>query len=71
MLLANAAKLRHPQVLILNMTRDELFDKSDAHAFFDAIPGLKKRLMFWESDHNAWPDESIRQSIEFIKEHSP
>lgn len=39
---------------MLNMTRDELFDKADAHAFFDAIPGLKKWLVFWESDHDVW-----------------
>lgn len=43
MLLAGAAKLKHPQVLMLTMTHDELFVKADAYVFFDAIPGPKKR----------------------------
>jgi pimeloyl-ACP methyl ester carboxylesterase len=69
-LLDAASKLEHRQVLMLNMTRDDLFRTADAHLFFDAIPGRRKRLMFWEGDHDDWPDEAIRHSIQFINEHS-
>jgi hypothetical protein len=34
-----------------------------AHALFDKIPGRKKRLMFWEGDHDDWPAEMISKSI--------
>jgi pimeloyl-ACP methyl ester carboxylesterase len=70
MLLRAAAELRHPQVLMLNMTQDEVFRTEDTHAFFDAIPGRRKRLMFWEGDHDDWPAEAIHHSIAFINEHA-
>ena len=69
-LLDAASKLDHPQVLMLNMTQDQLFRTEDTHLFFDAIPGQRKRLMFWESDHDDWPAEAIRQSVDFINEHT-
>jgi pimeloyl-ACP methyl ester carboxylesterase len=69
MLLDAASKLAHPQVLMLNMTQDQLFRMGDTHCFFDAIPGRSKRLMFWEGDHDDWPAEAIRHSVEFINEH--
>jgi pimeloyl-ACP methyl ester carboxylesterase len=70
MLLDAASKLSHPQVLMFNMTQDEVFRTADTHVFFDAIPGRKKRLMFWEGDHDDWPAEAIRHSVDFINEHS-
>jgi PhoPQ-activated pathogenicity-related protein len=70
LLLAAASKLAHPQVLMLNMTQDQLFRTDDTHCFFDAIPGRRKRLMFWESDHDDWPAEAIRLSVDFINEHT-
>jgi pimeloyl-ACP methyl ester carboxylesterase len=69
-LLDAASKLAHPQVLMINMTQDELFRTEDTHLFFDAIPGQRKRLMFWESDHHNWPSEAIRHSVDFINEHT-
>ena len=70
MLLGAASKLEHPQVLMLNMTRDEIFRTEDTHLFFDAIPGRRKRLMFWEGDHDDWPAEAIHLSVAFIDEHT-
>lgn len=65
-----ASKLAHTQVLMVNMTQDQLFGTEDTHLFFDAIPGQRKRLMFWESDHDHWPDEAIRRAVDFINEHT-
>ena len=69
-LLDAASKLEHPQVLMLIMTQDQFFRTEDTHLFFDAIPGQRKRLMFWESDHDDWPSEAIRHSVDFINEHT-
>ena len=69
-LLKAASELAHPQMLMLNLTKDEIFRADDAHLFFDAIPGRRKRLVFWESDHDDWPAEAIRHSVEFINEHT-
>jgi pimeloyl-ACP methyl ester carboxylesterase len=70
MLLDVASRLEHPQVLMLNMTQDEIFPTDGTHAFFDAIAGRKKRLMFWEGDHDSWPAEAIRHSVAFINEYT-
>lgn len=55
------------QVLMLNMTLDTIFSAKGALEFFGAIPGRRKRIMFWEGDHNGLPSESIRHSIDFLK----
>ena len=65
-MLAIAAQLAHPQVLMLNMTQDEIFSVEGTHAFFDAIPGRKKRLMFWEGAHSGLPSEAVRHAVTFI-----
>ena len=70
MLLQAASELEHPEVLMLNMTRDEVFRIEDVHAFFDAVPGRRKRLMFWEGDHDDWPAEAIERSIAFVNDHT-
>jgi pimeloyl-ACP methyl ester carboxylesterase len=70
MLLAAASKLGHAEVLMLNVTRDEVVRTEDTHAFFDAIPGRRKRLMFWEGNHDEWPAEAIRQAVAFVNEHT-
>jgi dienelactone hydrolase len=69
-LLGIAARLAHPQVLMLNMTKDDRFSTEGTHAFFDAIPGRKKRLMFWEGAHSALPSEAVRHSIAFVKRYA-
>jgi dienelactone hydrolase len=68
-LLDAAATLKQPQVLMLNMTGDKIFSADGTRALFDGIPGRKKRLMFWEGDHDDWPPEMISQSVTFINEH--
>lgn len=67
-LLEAAAELDRPQVLMVNMTKDDIFRTEDTHAFFDAIPGRRKQLAFWEGGHDEWPAEAIEQSIAFINE---
>jgi len=69
-LLAIAAQLTHPQVLLLNMTKDETFPVAGVHRFFDAIPGRKKRLMFWEGNHSGVPSESTRHAIAFLNRYA-
>lgn len=70
LLLDAAAELTHPEVLMTSMTGDEIFRTEDTHAFFAAIPGRRKRLMFWDGDHNRWPSEAARHSIALINEHT-
>ena len=65
-----AWKLAHPQVLMLNMTQDSIFPVDGTLEFFAAIPGRKKRLMFWEGAHGGLPSESIRHSVEFLKKYA-
>lgn len=55
---------------MLNKTQDEIFSTEDTHAFFDAIPGRQKRLMFWDGAHDDWPAEAIDQSVAFLAEHT-
>lgn len=69
-LLDVAANLGHAQVLMLNMTRDEIFPVAGAHEFFDAIPGRKKRIMFWEGDHVSLPAEAMRHAVAHVLRHT-
>ena len=48
LLLSAAANLGGTQLLMVNVTHDELFPTEGTHRFFDAVPGSQKRLMFWE-----------------------
>jgi pimeloyl-ACP methyl ester carboxylesterase len=70
MLLDAASRLEHPEVLMLNMTHDNIFPTEGTHEFFDTIPGEKKRLMFWAGDHDSWPAEAIKHSVDFINNHT-
>jgi pimeloyl-ACP methyl ester carboxylesterase len=65
-----AKQLGDRQVLMLNMTLDTIFRPEGALEFFGAIPGRRKRIMFWEGDHVGLPSESIRHSIEFFRRHT-
>jgi pimeloyl-ACP methyl ester carboxylesterase len=69
-LLGVAANLGHAQVLMLNMTKDEIFPVAGAHEFFDAIPGRKKRIMFWEGNHVSLPAEAMRHAIAHVNRHT-
>jgi pimeloyl-ACP methyl ester carboxylesterase len=70
-LLRAASQIERPEVLMLNKNRDDVFQAEDVHAFFDAIPGQRKRLMFWEGGHDEWPAEAIHYSVAFINHHTP
>ncbi len=69
-LLDTARRLEHPQVLMLNMTQDATFPVAGTHEFFDAIPGRKKRLLFWEGDHVGLPAEAMRHAIAFVNRYT-
>jgi pimeloyl-ACP methyl ester carboxylesterase len=69
--LAVARRLGGCQVLMLNMTQDRTFPPEHALRYFDAIPGRKKRLAFWEGEHDGLPAEAIRQSVAFLQRHLP
>lgn len=69
-LLDAASKLGNCQLLMLNMTQDEIFPSEGVHEFFDAVPGRNKRLMFWEASHDDWPAEAIRHSVAVVNEYS-
>jgi hypothetical protein len=66
-----AGRLGDRQVLMLNMTHDSAFPPAGALEFFEAIPGRRKRIMFWEGDHLGLPAEAIRLSVDFIVARSP
>jgi pimeloyl-ACP methyl ester carboxylesterase len=68
--LAVARKLEHPQVLMLNMTQDTIFSPADSLEWFAAIPGRKKRIMFWEGGHVGLPAESTRHAVAFVKRYA-
>lgn len=44
LLLTAASQLGRPQVLMLNVNRDEVFRTEDTLAFFNAIPGRRMML---------------------------
>ena len=66
-LLRWAALLGHADVLMVNKAQDELFPVDGVHDLFRAVAGSRKRLMFWEGDHDEWPDEAIETSAEFLR----
>jgi hypothetical protein len=66
LLLEAASHLGHSDVLMINKTNDEFFPLGGVHQFFEAIPGSRKRLMFWPGDHDDWPSEAIEQSVTFL-----
>jgi pimeloyl-ACP methyl ester carboxylesterase len=70
LLLDVASRITESQVLLLNMTQDEIFPPTGTLDFFAAIPGRKKRLMFWEGNHVGIPAEAIRHSVDFLKKHT-
>jgi len=35
-----------------------------------AIPGHKKRLMFWEGNHTVVPAEAIRHSVDLVNKYT-
>jgi pimeloyl-ACP methyl ester carboxylesterase len=69
LVLKAASGLGGRQVLMLNATGDELFPAQGAHEFFDAIPGLTKRLVFRPGGHDDWPSDAIDESISHINAH--
>jgi dienelactone hydrolase len=69
-LLDAAANLGHVQLLMMNVNRDALFPAEGTHRFFDAIPGRRKRLTFWDGSHDDWPVEALDESINFIVTHT-
>jgi pimeloyl-ACP methyl ester carboxylesterase len=69
-LLLDAAARIEAQVLMLTMSQDEIFPVQGTHDFFAALPGRRKRLMFWEGNHVGIPAEAIRHSVAFVNKHT-
>lgn len=69
-LLLDVASKIEAQVLLLNMTQDEIFPAQGTLDFFAAIPGRKKRAMFWEGNHVGIPAEAIRHSVAFVNKYT-
>ena len=66
-----ASRLRQDlQVLMLNVTRDDMFRPQDVVELFSAIPGTGKRLMFWEADHGDLLEEMVEASVDFLRRHA-
>ena len=68
LLLHAAGRISHADVLMVNMNRDELFPAAGSLGVFNAIPGRRKRLVFWDGGHSDWPAEAINDSIAFIND---
>lgn len=66
LLLDVASKLDDVDILMVNKTEDELFSRADVHELFDAIPGSRKQLTFWDGPHDEWPQEAIDEAAAFI-----
>jgi dienelactone hydrolase len=62
-----AAALDNVDVLMLNMTRDEVCPPAGALELFEAIPGVRKRLIFWEGDHDHNPPELVGYALDFLR----
>jgi pimeloyl-ACP methyl ester carboxylesterase len=58
------------QVLMMNVTRDDMLRPQDAVELFSTIPGAGKRLMFWEAEHGDLLDEMVAESVAFLKHHA-
>jgi dienelactone hydrolase len=65
-----ARHLSHVQVLMLNMTDDELMPVEGALELFGAVPGPNKRLMLWEGDHDHMPVDLIECSVAFVRQYA-
>jgi len=65
-----AGRLHDVQVLMLNMTHDDLLPVEGALELFAAVPGPGKRLMLWEGDHDHMPDDLIECSVAFVRRHT-
>jgi dienelactone hydrolase len=65
-ILEAAPRLDHCEVLMLNTTRDEVFPPEGALRLFDAIPGRRKRIVFFEGRHVELPAEAIDLSVAFV-----
>ena len=66
LILDAAARLSGPEVLMLNMSRDEIIPTHGSLALFNAVPGPRKRLVFWDGHHDDWSIEAIGDTIGFI-----
>jgi pimeloyl-ACP methyl ester carboxylesterase len=69
LLLLNAAQgLRTQRVLMINKSDDKLFPVPEVHNLFDALGTPRRQLMFWPGNHDDWPPDAIRLSIDFLNQ---
>jgi dienelactone hydrolase len=65
-----ARHLGDVQVLMLNMTHDDMFPVEGTLELFAAVPGPGKRLVLWEGDHDHMPEDLIETSVAFVRQHA-
>jgi alpha-beta hydrolase superfamily lysophospholipase len=65
---ADAAALACP-VLFLQQWHDQLVNRADAFALFDALGSIDKRLHAHPGEHSAVPAEEMLFSVEFLARH--
>ena len=68
LLLGAAARLGDVDLLMVNKTEDEYFPRAGVERFFEAVPGDRKRLRFWEGAHDDWPDDLLDETVGFVAE---
>ena len=62
-----AAALGDIDVSMLNTTSDEVCPPAGALELFEAIPGARKRMAFWEGDHDHVPAEMVETTIDVLR----
>lgn len=63
----NARAAGRADVLMVNMTDDEMMGPNKALRLFGAIGGSRKQLHFHPGDHGTEPEEALETSIRFIQ----
>jgi hypothetical protein len=62
-----AARLRPDlNLLMLNVTRDDMFRPQDVVELFSAFQTTDKRIMFWEAGHGDLLEEMVQVSTYFL-----
>ena len=63
-----AARLRpDPNLLMLNVTRDDMFRPQDVVELVSTFRSTDRRIMFWEAAHGELLEEMAEVSTEFLR----
>jgi hypothetical protein len=53
---------------MINKSDDKLFPAPEVHNVFDALGTSHRQLMFWPGNHDDWPPDAIRLSVDFLNQ---